>query len=238
MLLPEQINSTAILIFSRSVRDEAAVKMFAPVLSRRSNEKVARYLIRHTRRTAHKTRLPVVMHFTGAFPDGDFGALLANAVEEVFSSGFEKVIVIGNDSPSITSSLLLKVAAQLEETPLVLGPCTDGGVYLIGMQREAYVRADFVDLPWRHSSLKQAFGAYALLFQETAIWLRLLDDIDTAADLRRFLHKYLFPNTLLRRIRGVLAGTGFKTIPFFFFPKIKMAAGVALLRGSPLAVLN
>lgn len=46
-----------------------------------------------------------------------------------------RVVVIGTDSPALAPSLLRLALEELRTTDAVLGPCPDGGYYLIGLRR-------------------------------------------------------------------------------------------------------
>lgn len=46
-----------------------------------------------------------------------------------------RVVMIGTDSPELTPSILRLALEELRATDAVLGPCPDGGYYLIGLRR-------------------------------------------------------------------------------------------------------
>jgi rSAM/selenodomain-associated transferase 1 len=46
-----------------------------------------------------------------------------------------RVVVIGTDSPELTPAMLRLALEELRATDSVLGPCPDGGYYLIGLRR-------------------------------------------------------------------------------------------------------
>ena len=46
--------------------------------------------------------------------------------------GASRVVVIGSDSPTIDSTIVVSAFLCLQGRDLVLGPATDGGVYLVG----------------------------------------------------------------------------------------------------------
>jgi uncharacterized protein len=67
----------------------------------------------------------------------DFGERLYSAAQDLFRSGFEAVCLIDSDSPTIPAENFNR-AIQLLSLPgdrVVLGPCDDGGYYLIGLKR-------------------------------------------------------------------------------------------------------
>jgi rSAM/selenodomain-associated transferase 1 len=64
----------------------------------------------------------------------DLGEKMFNALQERFDEGYEHVVIIGSDSPSLPVDYLEKALSS--EKDLVLGPSTDGGYYLIGMHQK------------------------------------------------------------------------------------------------------
>ena len=63
----------------------------------------------------------------------DLGARMRNAFCWGFSKGFQKIVIIGSDSPTLPKSFIQEAFHQLGSLPIVLGPALDGGYYLIGM---------------------------------------------------------------------------------------------------------
>ena len=113
----------------------------------------------------------------------DLGERLNSAVTHAHALGFKPIIVLGADSPTIPASFIETALNALVrgETDVVLGPTTDGGYYLIGLNR---LQPElFQNIPWSSRST----------FQETArkanqLNLRLCQlpewyDVDTPADL-------------------------------------------------------
>jgi len=62
----------------------------------------------------------------------DLGERMKNAFDWGFSGGFQKVLLIGCDTPTLPADLISEAVARLDSSPLVLGPSVDGGYYLIG----------------------------------------------------------------------------------------------------------
>jgi hypothetical protein len=222
---------SAILIFTRTASEEAAHKTFVQRAGKKSNRNIAVQLIRQTIATAKRTKLPVFVHDSNAQQAQTFGKNLADALESVFARGYERVMVIGNDSPKLKSSTLLESNKQLTHNPLVLGPSTDGGVYLIGIQQAAYQRQAFLELPWETAKLQGAFEQY--LSQHTIQWLEPLCDLDHAADFKAFLSKISHWNPLRSWFQSILASL--RPLLVFELRKPLSVAfqGATLLRGPP-----
>ncbi|RYY26377.1 MAG: glycosyltransferase [Chitinophagaceae bacterium] len=109
------------------------------------------------------------------------GEKIINAFSEVFYNGYSKVVIIGTDCPGLTSAILSQAFDYLQHYDVVLGPATDGGYYLLGMNKlypgllqEISWSTDRV-LAQTLQACKKARLSYVLL--ET------LSDIDTEDDL-------------------------------------------------------
>lgn len=65
------------------------------------------------------------------------GDRLANVLEQALDSGFNQVAAMNSDSPTLPPCYLAQAFERLDddETDVVLGPCDDGGYYLIGWKR-------------------------------------------------------------------------------------------------------
>jgi glycosyltransferase A (GT-A) superfamily protein (DUF2064 family) len=73
-------------------------------------------------------------------------------MEQIFAHGYERIIVVGSDCPQISAYDILQASALLLEAHAVLGPATDGGMYLIGVRRSAFSASDFLDVPWQNGA--------------------------------------------------------------------------------------
>ena len=117
---------------------------------------------------------------------GDLGARMAAALRQAFASGAPLALLFGSDIPGLDSAGLRQALAALRECPVVLGPSSDGGYYLIGLSvacAEMVLPLLFTDMAWSTATVlatsEERLGrkglAYTLLPQ--------LADIDTPADL-------------------------------------------------------
>lgn len=65
-------------------------------------------------------------------PDGDLGQRMDELLRDCFDEGVERAVVVGSDSPSLPSSIVDEALTLLQSHRTVLGPCVDGGYYLLG----------------------------------------------------------------------------------------------------------
>ncbi len=196
---------TALLIFSRSASQESVAKTFDRNTGKKGNQAIAQRLIRQTSATANRTRLPVFLHSTNAQSASTFGENLADALESVFNKGYAQVIAIGNDCPDLSESLILEAGRRLQEQKIVLGPANDGGVYLIGIQKSAYQRSAFLDLPWETVHLQAAWKKYLAASALEIIWLQAFSDINHVADFKALLNRLPKWSLLRKQLLSILA---------------------------------
>ena len=117
--------------------------------------------------------------------DGDLGERMSGSFKEVFHQGFSKALIIGTDVPDITSDLINSAALKLDENDFVIGPSSDGGYYLLGMNR--LITEIFQNINWSTSLVLQN-----TLDKINSLGLKLdlldeLIDVDTKIDLHNWM---------------------------------------------------
>lgn len=191
----------AILLFARSAEQEVVHKNFSPGLSRRDNQRIASELLQHSLKSAENSELPF-FHFDEAQQTGDtFGERLFHAFQQVFDKGFRKVIGIGSDCAQICPKMLLSAAGRLENDPAVLGPATDGGVYLLGLSRSAFDQIDFAEIAWQTENV---FEGLRSQIEGSIQVLHTASDIDDATDLMQLVANERLTHDLHQAILAIL----------------------------------
>ncbi|WP_027076575.1 TIGR04282 family arsenosugar biosynthesis glycosyltransferase [Maribacter antarcticus] len=176
------LHKTAILVFSNSAAEELSHKAIP------NGEVLFQTLTQETLQKANRTGLPY-FHISEKEQKGSsFGERFTNAIQTVFEEGFECVITIGNDTPQLKTTHLLKTAAALKAGKTVLGPSLDGGFYLMGIHKSNFDKETFKRLPWQQSSI---FNKISSLLDQTdslLYQLPVLSDIDTIKDVKRLAY--------------------------------------------------
>ncbi|MEF8816469.1 MAG: DUF2064 domain-containing protein [Salinibacter sp.] len=176
------------------------------------NQRVAEAFYDHARQAVAESGLPVVEVDDTQQRGSDFGTRLANAFADAFAAGYDRVIAVGNDCPTLHEVDWTGVVTQLAADRPVLGPTPDReGAYLIGLTRAQFDRAAFATLPWRSSELVPALRSHL----EAAVGgrpVRLTPraDVNGHGDLMRLLRGASAPPALAERLRHVL-GDAFRT---------------------------
>ena len=124
----------------------------------------------------------------GRFPlvpqeGSDLGARLENTFRALFQQGYGRVAALSTDSPDLPPEYLVEAFSRLERSPLVMGPCPDGGYYLIGMSR--LVPELFREMPWSTDRVVRLTEERAARLGLDIARLPEWHDVDTADDLFR-----------------------------------------------------
>ena len=124
--------------------------------------------------------------------EADFGIRLLGATEDLFSAGFSAVCLIDSDSPTLPFDYLRDLSNFLKEPKdrMVIGPCSDGGYYLLGL-RNAHARL-FEDITWSTDQVYSETIKRAKEINLPAVTLPAWYDVDDHFSLDRLLSE-LFP---------------------------------------------
>jgi hypothetical protein len=117
----------------------------------------------------------------------DLGERLQMAFNWGFAEGAGTVLIRNSDSPDLPGSLVMEAWTVLEQGParVALGPCPDGGYYLVGLRRPQPEL--FQGITWSGSTVLAATLAQA---QKSGLPVQLLPpwpDLDTFDDLLAFV---------------------------------------------------
>jgi rSAM/selenodomain-associated transferase 1 len=115
----------------------------------------------------------------------DLGARLENAFRVLFEEGYDRVAAVSTDSPDLPAEYLQQAFSHLERARVVLGPCPDGGYYLIGLSR--LVPELFREMPWSTERVLPETEARVRGKGLTLAYLPAWHDVDTATDLDRLV---------------------------------------------------
>lgn len=134
--------------------------------------------------------------FRANFPQGmkllppreiGLGQSLRHAAADLLAAGYAAVSLVNSDSPNLPTKILVETARILLRDPdrVVLGPCDDGGYYLIGMAR--FRARLFEDIAWSTDQvLAQTLDRAAEIGVEVALMPEWYD-VDDAASLARLV---------------------------------------------------
>lgn len=204
-----------LLIFARLPKAGANKTRLIPAIGAENATLVYRQLVDRTlsqaRHLVSERGCQVTVCYTGgsasdvqnAFGDDlvyreQFGTSLGDrlqlATKSAFDAGAKRVVVVGTDCPSLTSSDLRSAFEQLDEHDIVIGPAKDGGYYLIGLKTD---RASlFGGIDWSTSQVLEQTLHKTRELSLRVHQLPVLPDVDYPEDLlplRRSAEGHLLP---------------------------------------------
>ena len=118
------------------------------------------------------------------------GERLNNIFMEKLSQGYEVVSIVDSDSPDLPKTLINESFELLlsREADIVLGPCYDGGYYLVGM-RKPHPEL-FRNIPWSTENVLSVTLERARRLGLNVKLLSIWNDLDTFEDLVEFYNMY------------------------------------------------
>ena len=141
---------TVLLIFSKSPILGKVKNHLSKNIGLESSLHIYKKLLEHTASVAQKSRIKTVLFQNELNPElkaifknvadyqiqkgKNLGEKMENAFRWAFSLKYKNVILIGSDLWSLDKDTLIEAKKALEHNDLVIGPCYDGGYYLIGMK--------------------------------------------------------------------------------------------------------
>lgn len=135
------------------------------------------------------TLAPLLPAGVGLLPSRRIGlaASLFDAASDLLAAGYGAACLVNADSPTLPTEILAAAARALlpPGDRLVLGPCDDGGYYLIGLK--APHRRLFEDIVWSTELVFRQTVERAAELGLAVTTLPLWYDVDDVASLRRLL---------------------------------------------------
>jgi rSAM/selenodomain-associated transferase 1 len=113
----------------------------------------------------------------------DLGERLDNISTELIDMGYSKVVLMDSDTPNLSIQIVIDGLRTLNEFDVVLGPCEDGGYYLIGIKSKASEL--FQNIPWSTEEVTRGTIAKA---EKMGLKITLLEswyDVDTIDEVKR-----------------------------------------------------
>jgi uncharacterized protein len=115
----------------------------------------------------------------------DLGARMKQVFETMFGRGYQHVLIVGTDVPSLPLEHYQQALALLDKHDLVLGPAHDGGYYLIGLNKP--MPALFENIPWSTDRVLSLTREKADRLGVSPALLSAWRDIDTIDDLKALI---------------------------------------------------
>jgi uncharacterized protein len=117
---------------------------------------------------------------------GDLGERMQRAFKDAFKSGAATVVIMGTDIPELTAAEINKAFAVLKQKKMVLGPAKDGGYYLIGLQKNAFlqdVSKLFAGIKWGEDDVLKKTVYISNRLELDHFLLKEMGDVDRPEDI-------------------------------------------------------
>ena len=189
---PRLKKETAILLFALDPSDEIKRKSLTRKKNKGLNRRIFSRLNSKALGVAKSTQLPVFLSQEIPHSGDTFGTKISTCAAYLFGLGYEKLILIGNDCPSLSKTQILEANAQLENYAHVVGPDQRGGTYLIGLHARDFDPKSFQNLQWESNSF---FTSYIQFTNDAAFRLSMLSDLHSFRDVLTYE-----PSVLLVRL--------------------------------------
>lgn len=113
---------------------------------------------------------------------GDLGERMQQAFAQGFAQGYQRICIIGSDCYELSTAVVEQAFEQLATHDVVIGPSTDGGYYLLGMNQ--LYTTFFTDKVWSTASVKE--DTVRDVERMNLRWFELptLTDVDEEDDLK------------------------------------------------------
>ena len=123
---------------------------------------------------------------------GNLGCRMQRQLQRGFAAGCQRVVLIGSDLPGLEPGDIEQAFADLQDSPLVLGPALDGGYWLIGLNRSGFERcgaALMSGIAWGSDQVLATTLERAEGLELPVALLRQQSDLDTTANLAPWLQR-------------------------------------------------
>lgn len=200
---------TAILVFARDVHEEIGEKKLFG-LDNGKNTKLFQALNRNLKKSVEGTSLPYYRISSAEQVGDNFADRYKNAILTIFNKGYERVIVVGNDSPELSSQTIRNCESRLLENDLVYGQTTKGGIYTLGLTRKGFDQLDFKGVPWQSDKVATYFDLVLAVSIQSFSLEQIFDELNTRSDVWNFI-KRLTSNAHERQLFGEIFDLVFDT---------------------------
>jgi uncharacterized protein len=208
-----------VVVFGRAPTVGAVKTRLAAAVGAPAAARVYRALLDHTLEAALASNLPVTLALTARLTGpwrppagvaielqgpGDLGARMAATFAARFAAGASVVVLVGSDVPSLTAADI-RIAADLAASfPVVLGPASDGGYWLVSQRAPGLDL--FSDVPWSSPETLAATRQRLARLGASHTELAVRSDVDWATDLSATLAAGNLEPRLARSLRDALTG--------------------------------
>ncbi|MHC4456099.1 MAG: TIGR04282 family arsenosugar biosynthesis glycosyltransferase [Planctomycetota bacterium] len=119
----------------------------------------------------------------------NLGEKMKNAFEHAFTNNCTRVIIIGSDSPDLPAEFFNRSFKALESHDAIVGPSGDGGYYLIGFSKDAFLSEAFESVAWSTPQVCEQTLNILKKHERDVYLLPQWYDVDTLDDLKTIVSR-------------------------------------------------
>lgn len=199
------MTKNALIIFVKNPLEGQVKTRLAKTIGNSAAVAVYKQLLQHTFSISHHLAVDKFVFYgdyvnqVDLWPNGiykkhlqygaDLGERMKNAFELVFNLGYDNAIIIGSDCYELSQEKLESAFIELHDKDAVIGPCKDGGYYLLGMK--VLQPQLFSDIKWSTDSVFHSTVAVFNLLGLNYLALPVLNDVDDEASLPQELRQFI-----------------------------------------------
>ena len=187
----------ALIIFQKDIVYGKVKTRLAATVGNNKALEVYTQLIQHTYAITHQLKANKIVFYSDVINENDvwqngylkqlqqgndLGNKMMNAFHYAFQNNFSKAIIIGTDCPELTEKIISKAFNMLDEYDVVIGPCADGGYYLLGMK--VMHEQLFTAIEWSTNKVLQTTIERCKANHLSYFLLKELHDVDEEKDLK------------------------------------------------------
>ncbi|WP_462219272.1 TIGR04282 family arsenosugar biosynthesis glycosyltransferase [Ferruginibacter sp.] len=187
---------SGLIIFVRNPVLSKVKTRLAATIGEEKALQVCKHLLQHTHTSTKDISVTKFVYYADYINEDDIwngfekklqqgnnlGQRMQIAFQELFEADFTKVCIIGSDCYELNSNIIERAFEKLNTADIVIGPVTDGGYYLLGLNK--LIPELFINKSWSTETVFADTIKDATSLQINFHQLPVLNDIDTEKDLR------------------------------------------------------
>lgn len=185
-----QVKSRLSTEFDETLTVELYKKFVHDLLAMLNKTDFTTVICYHPKSTLDKFTMWLGSHYYYLPQKGEnLGQRMKNSFIDAFANNFERAIIIGSDSPDLPLDYINQAFSSLKNHDVVIGPCSDGGYYLIGFTQNTFLPNAFEEINW---STETVFSETMNTLSNNGLKIRILpkwSDVDTLSDLIAFFKR-------------------------------------------------
>lgn len=176
---------TGVIVFTESVKQLSIRKQLFYDDNR--NRLIHRQLLKKAKVVVEGLPVPVIWWDERFQQGGNFTERLYHALQTQFQIGYDRLIVIGTDHPTLNKRHIEKAVKLVSKGSQVLGPAVDGGCYLFSVTQNDFEAFRNAGIHWQNGNEKEEILNFFAERQQECFCLETLEDIDSLADIRKLI---------------------------------------------------